>query len=89
MFDLPTFTLVHVVVSVFGIIAELIVVGGLLAGAWFRTWTAVFLGTTVITSASGFGFPPTASISPAEIVGASYTSFRPLPRSTSMSSCWS
>ena len=70
MFDLPTFTLIHVVVSVFGIIAGLVVVGGLLAGAWFRGWTALFLGTTVFTSASGFGFPPTASLSPAQVVGA-------------------
>ena len=70
MFDLPTFTLVHVVVSVFGIVAGLVVVGGLLAGAWFRAWTALFLGTTVFTSASGFGFPPPASLSPAQVVGA-------------------
>jgi hypothetical protein len=69
MFELPTFTLVHVVASVFGIIAGLVAVGGLLAGAWFRTWTAFFLGTTVFTSVSGFGFPATGSVSPAQVVG--------------------
>jgi hypothetical protein len=70
MFELPTFTLIHVVASLFGMVAGLVVVGGLLAGAWFRYWTALFLGTTVFTSASGFGFPPTAAVSPAQVVGA-------------------
>ncbi|HWJ05332.1 MAG TPA: hypothetical protein VNS57_06025 [Steroidobacteraceae bacterium] len=69
MFDLPTFTLVHVVASVFGIVAGLVAVGGLLAGTSFRTWTALFLGTTVFTSVSGFGFPSTGAVSPAQVTG--------------------
>jgi hypothetical protein len=68
IFDLPTFTLVHVVLSLLGIIAGLIVVGGLIAGARFDGWTAVFLATTVLTSATGFGFPFGALL-PSHIVG--------------------
>lgn len=68
IFELPTFTLVHVVLSLLGIIAGLIVVGGLIAGARFDGWTAVFLATTVLTSATGFGFPFGALL-PSHIVG--------------------
>ena len=66
--DLPTLTLIHVVISVVGMIAGLVVVGGLMAGARLDAWTGVFLGTTVLTSATGFGFP-SASVSPARVVG--------------------
>jgi hypothetical protein len=66
--DLATFTLFHVAISVLGIIAGLVVVGGLLAGASFEGWTVVFLVTTILTSITGFGFPSTA-ILPSHIVG--------------------
>jgi hypothetical protein len=69
MFDLPTFTLVHVVISVLGIIAGLVVVGGLIAGARLAGWTAFFLVTTIITSVTGFGFPFT-KVGPPHVVGA-------------------
>ncbi len=69
MFDLPTFTLIHILISVLGIIAGLVVVGGFIAGAHLRGWTALFLATTILTSVTGFFFPFT-SISPAHIVGA-------------------
>lgn len=69
LLDLPMFTLVHVVVSVLAIIAGLVVVGGMLAGARLDGWTALFLATTVYTSASGFGFPFT-KVSPPHVVGA-------------------
>jgi hypothetical protein len=69
IFDLPMFTLIHVVISVLGIIAGLIVVGGLLADARLNGWTALFLVTTIITSVTGFGFPFT-KIAPPHIVGA-------------------
>lgn len=68
-FDLSMFTLVHVVISVLGIITGLIVVGGLLAGARLDGWTALFLATTTLTSVTGFGFP-FAQILPSHIVGA-------------------
>jgi hypothetical protein len=66
--DLATFTLLHVAISVLGIIAGLVVVGGLLAGASLEGWTLVFLVTTILTSVTGFGFPSTA-ILPSHIVG--------------------
>lgn len=55
--DLATFTLVHVLLSVVGILAGLVVVGGFLAGARLDRWIAVFLVTTLLTSVTGFGFP--------------------------------
>jgi hypothetical protein len=69
LFDLQTFTLIHVFISVLGIIAGLVVLGGLMAGARLDGWTALFLVTTTLTSVTGFGFPA-AAITPAHIVGA-------------------
>ena len=63
------FTLIHVVISVLGIISGLVVVGGLMAGARLYGWTALFLVTTILTSVTGFGFP-VAKVSPAQVVGA-------------------
>jgi len=68
IFDLPTFTLIHVVISVVGVISGLVVLGGLTAGARLEGWTALFLVTTTLTSVTGFGFPASA-VSPAQIVG--------------------
>jgi len=67
--ELSIFTFVHVVASVVGIFAGLVVVGGLIAGARLRGWTALFLITTIYTSVSGFGFPFT-KVLPPHIVGA-------------------
>ena len=66
--DLPTFTLIHVVLSVLGIIAGLVVAGGLMAGARMDGWTAFFLLTTLATSVTGFFFPFT-TILPSHITG--------------------
>src|SRR5688572_7609266 len=57
LFDLQTFTLIHIFISVLGIIAGLVVLGGLMAGARLDGWTALFLVTTTLTSVTGFGFP--------------------------------
>jgi hypothetical protein len=51
------FTLVHVVLSLVGIGAGLVVMFGLVAGKRLDGWTIVFLTTTVATSVTGFGFP--------------------------------
>ena len=69
IFDLPMFTLIHVVISVVGILSGLVVLGGLIAGARLDGWNALFLVTTTLTSITGFGFPASA-VSPAHIVGA-------------------
>lgn len=68
IFDLLTFTLIHVVLSVVGIIAGLVVVGGLIAGARLNGWTGIYFVTTVLTNITGFGFP-FANILPSHIVG--------------------
>jgi len=52
-----TFTLLHVGVSLLAIVAGLVVVGGLAAGARLDGWTGLFLATTFLTNASGFFFP--------------------------------
>jgi hypothetical protein len=57
IFDLKTFTLVHVVISLVGIGSGFVVMYGLLAGRRFDGWTALFLVSTVATSVTGFGFP--------------------------------
>jgi len=62
------FTLIHVVISVLGIVSGCVVVGGLIAGARLNGWTSFFLATTILTSATGYGFPFTA-VSPAQVVG--------------------
>jgi hypothetical protein len=57
IFGITTFTLLHVVASLVGIVAGLVVAGGLAAGTHLGRWAVVFLVTTVATSATGFGFP--------------------------------
>lgn len=51
------FTLFHVVLSLVAIVAGLVVMKGLLRGAFLPQWTALFLATTVATTATGFLFP--------------------------------
>ena len=52
-----TFTLVHVMISLVGIVSGFVVILGLLAGRRLDRWTALFLTSTVVTSVTGFGFP--------------------------------
>jgi hypothetical protein len=68
-FNLETYTLVHVVLSLVGIASGLLVVAGLLAGKQFSGLTILFLTTTVATSATGYGFPFTHLL-PSHVVGA-------------------
>ena len=55
--NLPTYILIHVVLGLVGIIAGLVVVGGLMAGVRFSSWIDLFLAATVLTNVMGFGFP--------------------------------
>src|SRR2546430_9529351 len=55
--SIATFTLVHTFLSLVGIVAGLVVAGGLVTGTRLNRWAAVFLVTTVLANASGFGFP--------------------------------
>lgn len=63
-----TYTLIHVGISMVGILTGLIVLGGLLAGESLAGWTALFLATTIATSATGFGFK-FEKVLPSHIVG--------------------
>jgi hypothetical protein len=51
------FTLFHVILSLIGIVAGLVVLAGLLASDRREGWTLIFLITTVATSVTGFMFP--------------------------------
>jgi hypothetical protein len=63
-----TFTLLHVIISLIGIVSGLVVLAAMLAGRQTRGLTAVFLCTTILTSATGFLFH-SAKIGPPHIVG--------------------
>src|SRR5258707_14484636 len=54
---MATYTLIHVLISLVGIFSGFVVLSGFLTGKRFNGWTALFLATTVATSATGFGFP--------------------------------
>ena len=64
-----TFTFVHVVISLAGILSGLVVLFGLIAGKRLDGWTALFLITTVATSVTGFMFP-FHKLLPSHVVGA-------------------
>ncbi len=68
IFNLATFTLLHTVLSVVGILAGLVVVGGLMAGVRYNGWIATYLATTILTNATGFGFPFVV-LMPSHIIG--------------------
>lgn len=57
IFGMTPFTLVHVVLSLIGILSGFVVVAGLLTAKRLDGWTALFLSTTVLTSVTGFFFP--------------------------------
>ena len=54
---LSTFTTLHVIISLIGIASGLAVVSAMRAGRRDDFWTTVFLGSTVLTSVTGFAFP--------------------------------
>jgi hypothetical protein len=64
-----TFTLVHVGLSLVGILAGLVVLFGMFGAKRLDGWTALFLATTVLTSVTGYFFPRD-HILPSHIVGA-------------------
>jgi hypothetical protein len=66
--SIPTFTLLHVIISLIGIASGLIVLFGMFGSHRLPGWTALFLLTTVLTSVTGFLFPAT-TLTPAGIFG--------------------
>ena len=57
MFDLQTFTHLHVAISLVAILSGLVVMLGLLTNRRLDHWTSFFLLTTVVTSVTGLFFP--------------------------------
>jgi hypothetical protein len=70
--SLSTFVAVHVIISLIGIVAGVIVMFGLLTSKSMPGLTAIFLLFTILTSATGFLIPPLLSekLLPSHIVGA-------------------
>jgi hypothetical protein len=66
---MTTFTIVHVVLSLAGIISRFVVVSGLIAAQRLDRWTLLFLAATAATSLTGFGFP-FEHVLPSHVVGA-------------------
>ena len=64
-----TFTLVHVVISLIGIVSGIVVLLGFLSAKRLDGWNAIFLITTVLTSVTGFLFP-FHKLLPSHILGA-------------------
>jgi hypothetical protein len=66
--SLSMFTFVHVVLSLIGILAGVVVLAGMFSSRRLDGWTALFLVTTVLTSMTGFFFPRDHLL-PSHIVG--------------------
>ena len=66
-----TFILVHVVISLIGIVAGLVVMFGMLGSKRQPGLTAIFLLLTILTSATGFLIPPLLSdkLLPSHMIG--------------------
>ena len=66
--SLPAFTMVHVIISLIGIAAGLVVMFGLLGSKSMPGLTAIFLLFTILTSATVFQFP-VEKLLPSHIIG--------------------
>jgi hypothetical protein len=66
--SLSAFTTLHVILSLIGIVAGIVVVFGLLTDQRLPGWTALFLASTILTSLTGFLFP-FSQLLPSHVVG--------------------
>jgi hypothetical protein len=66
--SIATFTTLHVIISLIGIVTGLVALLGMLAGKNLGVWIALFLGSTVLTSVTGFLFPFTKLL-PSHVFG--------------------
>jgi hypothetical protein len=55
--SLPAFTMVHVIISLIGIVSGFVVLSGLFSSNRMPGMTGLFLLTTILTNATGFLFP--------------------------------
>lgn len=69
--SLAMFTMVHVIISLVAIAAGVVVMFGMLGSKRMPGLTAIFLAFTILTSASGFLFPPLVfeKLSPGHVIG--------------------
>jgi hypothetical protein len=69
--SLSTFVTAHVIISLIGIAAGIIVMFGMLGSNRMPGLTAIFLLFTILTSATGFLIPPllTEKLLPSQIIG--------------------
>jgi hypothetical protein len=69
--SLSTFVTVHVIISLIGIVAGIIVMFGLLGSNRMPGLTAIFLLFTILTSVTGFLIPPllTETLLPSHMIG--------------------
>ncbi|HEX4342562.1 MAG TPA: hypothetical protein VH255_04180 [Verrucomicrobiae bacterium] len=65
---LKIYTLIHVLISLLGIVAGFVVMFGMFSANPLDEWTKIFLITTVATSVTGFFFPA-KKLMPSHIVG--------------------
>lgn len=68
MFNLQTYTIIHVLISLAAIVSGMVMTGGLFESRRLPRPTRVFLSTTALTSLTGFGFP-FDHLLPSHIVG--------------------
>jgi hypothetical protein len=61
-------TFIHVVISVVAIASGFVVMFGLITGKFFNSLTKLFLGTTILTSVTGFLFP-VHKFMPSQVLG--------------------
>jgi hypothetical protein len=67
--SIATFTAVHVVLSLIGIVTGLVAVWAMMRSRHLPVWALVFLLTTILTSVTGYFFP-VDKVLPSHIVGA-------------------
>jgi hypothetical protein len=67
--SLSMFTLLHVILSLAGIVAGIVVILGMLGSNQLPGWTALFLVSMVLADVTGFFFP-VVGLLPSHIVGA-------------------
>ncbi|MCR0980540.1 hypothetical protein [Roseomonas populi] len=70
MFDPTTFTGFHTWLSLLALASGAVTLAGLLSRRVPRGWTGAFLAFAIATSVTGYGFPMTGVITPAQVVGA-------------------
>ena len=66
--SIPVFLTLHVTLSLVGIVSGLAAAAALLRGRYPVAVTAIFLATTILTSATGFPLPP-YGFDPPRVVG--------------------